>query len=56
MVPEVIDLRASIIVVLPAPFYPKIRVRGLKNSIFSSSKGENDLIPLIASLSIEDII
>ena len=41
IVPEVMLRNDSIMVVFPAPFCPRIKVKGLKNSIFSSSNGEN---------------
>jgi hypothetical protein len=51
--PAHIALRLSIIVVLPAPFCPRMSVNGLKNSIFCSSQGLKLLMPLMLSLSIE---
>lgn len=55
IIPQIANLNASIIVVLPEPFFPSIKVTGFKKSITSIHSGQYDHKPVIPNFSIVDI-
>lgn len=54
--PVVAYLRHSIMVVLPEPLYPTMRVSGVLNWMASRTDGLNERMPEMESLSILDMV